>query len=364
MDYAKQSNEEQPFEGLSLEEKKRLWVYMCHIAHPNLSPEDVERKWGKVLSDSETPTVFEALEIVKEVKREINEVTSSAETSVQKTGCGIGALIVAIIAILLIFMLIGVSLSGQKQQRPQQVKNTVKDAVKEVLHQEECIQKAEQLKNSAVDLLGAHNTSSEELLNMGLRLESVIRLVPYYCHDERLSLKETLLQCYKKAITRHHGDMFATEATFRMALLYLPQQYDKLLDKEDRDSGASLASNEKLSMGYLKDAAENGHYKALSLISKILLEIRNNCRDSYRNYEYLDRVYHHTELRAILNRDITRYKKQLALHTKATSDDIYSYAYWTSNSNPSESEEYMRKAARMGNKKAREELLEKGITVE
>ena len=35
MDYAKQSNEEQPFKGLSLEEKKRLWV--CAIFHTLVS---------------------------------------------------------------------------------------------------------------------------------------------------------------------------------------------------------------------------------------------------------------------------------------------------------------------------------------
>ena len=367
MDYAKQSNKEQPFEGLSLEEKKRLWVYMCHIAHPNLSPEDVERKWGKVLSDSETPTVFEALEIVKEVKREINEVTSSAENSAPKTGCGIVVLIGVMIAIFPI--LFGVSHLQQKQQRRDHKRQ---QQAEEVLHKQECSQNAEQLKKSAVELLAVDNTSSEDLLNIGLRLESAIRLMPYSCQDERLSLKEMLLQCYKKAISiaRHRGDRFATEATFRMALLYLPQKYDKFLDQRDRDYGVCLAWNEKLSMGYLKDAAENGHYRALSLISKILMEMESIRRSeeggSYlRQYKYIDGNYHDKwEIKKILRRDITRDKELQALQTNATAEDIYNYAVWISNSNPSESEKYMQKAAGMGSYKARKELLKKGVTVE
>ena len=73
MDYIKQSNNEQPFEGLTLNEKKYLWVYMCYIHHPNFTPEEIKKRWGEVLSIDERPTVFDALEIVKKIKEELDD---------------------------------------------------------------------------------------------------------------------------------------------------------------------------------------------------------------------------------------------------------------------------------------------------
>ena len=108
MDYAKQSNEEQPFEGLSLEEKKRLWVYMCHIAHPCFTAEEIERRWGRVLGGDEVPTVFSALEIAKEIKDEIR----ASDTSVQPKGVVVTkksrTVWISIIIFCVVFLLIGV----------------------------------------------------------------------------------------------------------------------------------------------------------------------------------------------------------------------------------------------------------------
>ena len=58
MDYEKLMHKSNPFEDLSLEERKRLFVYMCHVAHPSCSADEINQKWGSVLSQSDMPTVF------------------------------------------------------------------------------------------------------------------------------------------------------------------------------------------------------------------------------------------------------------------------------------------------------------------
>lgn len=47
MDYNYLMNKKHPFKGLSLEERKRLLVYMLHVASPNLSTDEIEKRWGK-----------------------------------------------------------------------------------------------------------------------------------------------------------------------------------------------------------------------------------------------------------------------------------------------------------------------------
>ena len=71
MDYESQIRKRNPFEGLSLEERKYLFVYMLHISHPSFSADQIKRQWGSVLPESEYPPVFETLEIVEEIKKEI-----------------------------------------------------------------------------------------------------------------------------------------------------------------------------------------------------------------------------------------------------------------------------------------------------
>lgn len=71
MDYFEQSNRLLPFEGLSLEDKKRLFVYMCHLSVPIWPREEIYRKWGMVLSENDLPTAFEVAEIAAEIKEEI-----------------------------------------------------------------------------------------------------------------------------------------------------------------------------------------------------------------------------------------------------------------------------------------------------
>lgn len=70
MDYERQMRKPNPFEGLSAKERKYLFVYMCHMAHPNLSVDEIEKKWGCVLPQNEYPSVFEALDIVGKIKHE------------------------------------------------------------------------------------------------------------------------------------------------------------------------------------------------------------------------------------------------------------------------------------------------------
>lgn len=79
MDYIEQSNKEQPFKGLTLNEKKYLWVYMCYIHHPNFTPEEIKKRWGDVLSIDELPTVFNALEIVNKIKEELKASVSTIQ---------------------------------------------------------------------------------------------------------------------------------------------------------------------------------------------------------------------------------------------------------------------------------------------
>ena len=68
MNYEEQSRKDKPFEGLPPEEAKRLFVYLCYVAHPRLTPEDIEKRWGNVLPPEEIPTVFEAMEIAEKIK--------------------------------------------------------------------------------------------------------------------------------------------------------------------------------------------------------------------------------------------------------------------------------------------------------
>ena len=79
MDYESQSRKDNPFEGLSDDEKRHLFVYLCYVAHPSLTPEEIEKRWGRVLEDDKVPTVFEALEIAKTMKQKVAPQDSQAK---------------------------------------------------------------------------------------------------------------------------------------------------------------------------------------------------------------------------------------------------------------------------------------------
>ena len=378
MDYAKQSNKEHPFEGLTQEERKRLFVYMCHVAHPNLSPDEIRRKWGEVLQTNEYPTVFEALEIAKDIKskQEIKESslieTSRAQVPQEEDwgGCGCIVLGLFILLIGLVFAVMFLMNSDYMRERSQHHQEQ-KQRQEEYDRQHKAQLQLTPLKEEAVRLLSNDSASSTELLNMGLRVQASFSLLVDlgYCksevflgnrgygESEVLYWKDLLLQCYKSAISRFHRHGWtqrnsATEASYRVALLYLPSKYWTYL-KDEADKRVVLSEDKNISMQYLKKAIDNNHYGALSLISKILLRDMTDRRYTLGDDE-----------RKKLCDDIAKYKEQLARHTNATVNDIYDYAKLISESNIHESMIYMKKAAKMGDSRARQELLNKGLTID
>lgn len=71
MDYESIAKKDNPFEGLSIEEKRRLVVYFCYVAQPVMTMDEIEGKWGCVLSPDERPTVFDAMQMAEEIRNEI-----------------------------------------------------------------------------------------------------------------------------------------------------------------------------------------------------------------------------------------------------------------------------------------------------
>ncbi len=72
MDYDSMAKKGNPFEGLSIGEKKRLVVYFCYVAQPVMTMEEIEGKWGSVLPPDEKPTVFDAMQMAEEIRKEID----------------------------------------------------------------------------------------------------------------------------------------------------------------------------------------------------------------------------------------------------------------------------------------------------
>ena len=71
MNYESMAQKDNPFEGLSVDEKKRLVVYFCYVAQPVMTMEEIERKWGSILPPDEKPTVFDAMQMAEEIRKEI-----------------------------------------------------------------------------------------------------------------------------------------------------------------------------------------------------------------------------------------------------------------------------------------------------
>ena len=71
MDYESMAKKDNPSDGLQIEEKKRLVVYFCYVAQPVMTMDEIEGKWGCVLSPDERPTVFDAMQIAEEIRKEI-----------------------------------------------------------------------------------------------------------------------------------------------------------------------------------------------------------------------------------------------------------------------------------------------------
>lgn len=71
MDYESIAKKDNPFEGLSIEEKRRLVVYFCYVAQPVMTMDEIEGKWGCDLSSDERPTVFDAMQMAEGIRKEI-----------------------------------------------------------------------------------------------------------------------------------------------------------------------------------------------------------------------------------------------------------------------------------------------------
>lgn len=359
MDYEEQSRKERPFEGLSLEEAKRLFVYMCHVAHPSLAPDEIERRWGKVLPDDEIPTVFEALEIAGKIKEEIigsdvqnTELASQKDNGGKRSNRG-GKIFTCLFMFsvplfgFLVCIIVDDQSLWQKQKVRQEVTSLTSAAQQLLSNSNE----------STVDPSGftKKGNSANDLLNMGLELQR-LRGKMLVCgwirdSDEFVLIEELLLKCYKRAST-HHSDSYGKEegqmaaeaaAFYRLSLLYLPHKYREFVREEDKV--ASLSENYDVATNFLNAAVERNQYNAIKLIINIDLEQR---RENKNNAKYF---------RMIAAR-ITENKKRLAQHPDATSNDIYQYAVWIAETHPSEAFEYLKKAAEMGDENALELISE------
>lgn len=87
MNYKELTGKKNPFEGLSLDEKRRLVVYFGYIAVPSVPMDEIKRRWGTVLKDDECPTAFEALEMVEIIKREVLAEEKIEKAASKKSGC-------------------------------------------------------------------------------------------------------------------------------------------------------------------------------------------------------------------------------------------------------------------------------------
>ena len=256
MDYAKQSNEEQPFKGLSLEEKKRLWVYMCHISHPCFTPEEIEKRWGRVLQGDQLPTVFSALEIAKEIK---DEILASA-TRAQPKGDGVAkksrTAWLTIIIPCVVFLLIGLLcyLSNTEKMRKEVVvgRQLMKieegigvDAVPQYNH----LREIEKNKDESLD-----DVSSLVSLGEKFSFSNPQKSAEYYYRALRKNAtldKEKMMTCAKvfeqakqleKAITFYEG---CARAGDLQAILWLGNYwYDQMCFSDNR---AALGREYRLS---------------------------------------------------------------------------------------------------------------------
>ncbi len=383
MDYEEQSRKDKPFEGLSPEEAKRLFVYMCYVAHPRLTPDDIEKRWGTVLPTEEIPTVFEAMEIAEKMKQTDNHIQQDSQVIVTPPTRGASAWKTVAWILFVLGVVAAIALGVGEEHKAEMRKQTELRIKKEeeirikkeeeMRIKEEQRKKEHQLRQEATALmtavsnrLSSANASPDDLLKLGLRLQSVRESVLQNAADvlnadTKVLLDELLLRCYKKARGNVPPGSFAfrssVEACYRISLLYLPNRYRHYVDKNDRVHSLSESEHMYIAKGYLKEAAECNHYRALSLFCTICLEDRKEIKS--RPSEY---TYDYKGTLATLEQQITTYGRLLADHSMSSGNDVYFYAIWISNVSPEESVRYLKKAARMGNTDAKKALLQKGIT--
>ena len=369
LNYEAQSRKDNPFDGLSTEDRRLMFVYMCHVAHPISSPEDIEKKWGRVLQESDMPTVFEALELVEKIKGEMRSHNAgyssvnndSSKKPVPITGCLSMILVISCLCGLVYLGVLQQEAETQMQAEMQAKKDAEAESRKESLRKD-----AESLVKRAVVLLSSSAANSENLLNMGLKLEEVRkRDAQMRCLDDEtaVSIAELLVKCYRRASVKTkkktklmEEDRIPAEASYRLALHYLPRVY---MDCADEDyKVVTLSSNLELSKKYLEEAAESEHYKALVL----MCVISRRERDAYLRTQDENALKDYRSVRDkrdALENTVSRWWSKLAYHPRATGADVYRYAIWISNTNPQKSLELLKKAADMGDDKAKQEWIKR-----
>lgn len=71
MNYESTAKNPTPFKGLSVQLRRRLVVYLCYIATPAMTPDEVRQRWGEVLSADDWPLAHEAMDLIDEIKKEL-----------------------------------------------------------------------------------------------------------------------------------------------------------------------------------------------------------------------------------------------------------------------------------------------------
>ena len=374
MDYESQSRKDKPFDGLSDDEKKHLFIYLCYVAHPSLTPEEIEKRWGRVLDEDKVPTVFEALEIANTMKQKVAPQDSQTIMPTPKKETSAWKPVAWILVVLGVVAAIAFGVSDEMRKAEIRKQEEMRKQKEQLQKEAQLRQETTQLMNAASSLLASTRTSPKELLNMGLRLQSIREENLRHSailQDTNLMvlLDEALLRCYKKArgqespFLRSNPDSSAIEACYRISLLYLRSRYRHLVNK--RDQVSPLSKDMGIAMSYLKEAVECNHYRALSLVCKLHLAELDEFKN--KNREYLTSPQFQKHL-AEYEDQVSTYRHQLADHPEATGKDVYLYATWMaelpSGSSGESVKRYLKKAARMGHADAKKELLQRGITVD
>lgn len=130
MNYKSLASKKNPFEGLSLDEKRRLVVYLGYVAVPPIPMDEVKRRWGAVLKDDECPTAFEALEMVEIIKREVLAEENIEKKASKKSGCfarfvfGLFCVAAGIAIGIVAFPYVQQNLQSGRKMRPDETKET------------------------------------------------------------------------------------------------------------------------------------------------------------------------------------------------------------------------------------------------
>ncbi len=71
MDYVKQAAKEDPFDGLSMADKKKMVAYFHHCATPRMNDEEIYRRYGFCLPFAEQMYLGEEMQLAIQVEMEL-----------------------------------------------------------------------------------------------------------------------------------------------------------------------------------------------------------------------------------------------------------------------------------------------------